>query len=505
MWMPVSEKEKMLPIIAGGALLRFVRRTPALKNREMPTKTNPSPEAACPVCCDAFTAKIRVPVRCPSCSYDACVRCIKTYLLSSLSDPSCMNCGLHFNRTFLDEHLTPTWRNGELKKHREKVLFDRERSLIPATQPHVEREANRRQLDAARQQAHEEYRAALVQVRHCRNEHSSALRSLWNFNNERGNPAPPERRSFVAACPTEECKGFLSSQYKCGTCLKHFCSACRELKTSDHECDPGTVESIKAILQDSRACPGCGMSINRVSGCDQMYCTQCDVPFSYATGLRIQGVIHNPHYFERLRQLRERADAEGAQATLPPAVAREMQEGCGRWPSMVEFRWIKEEDRCMLTSFHRTATNIEHTVLPRLIRFNRGREDNVDLRVQYCLNELEESRFKMRLEQRERQREFDVDVRECLQLFVLLSIELAYRLRALEDQSGRVSQAHEMLVAHIVQAEELVNKPLRDISKRFKKNTPMLAFPEMWIATDVDLCVVPGMPIPRRRVMLRGW
>ena len=111
----------------------------------------------------------------------------------------------------------------------------------------------------------------------------------------------------------------------------------------------------------------------------------------------------------------------------------------------------------------------------------------------------------MRLEQRERKREFDVDVRECLQLFVLLSIELAYRLRALDDQSGRVSQAHEMLVAHIVQAEELVNKPLRDISKRFKKNTPMLAFPELWIATDVDLCVVPGMPIPRRRVILRGW
>ena len=158
----------------------------------------------------------------------------------------------------------------------------------------------------------------------------------------------------------------------------------------------------------------------------------------------------------------------------------------------------------MLTSFHRTATNIEHTVLPRLNGFNRRREDNVDLRVQYCLNELEESRFKMRLEQRERKREFDIDVRECLQLFVLLSIELAYRLRALEDQSIRVTQAHEMLVAHVAQAEELVNKPLRDIAKRFKKSTPLMSFPERWSATDVDLCVVPGMPV-RHHDVRRGW
>jgi len=410
-----------------------------------------------------------------------------------------MNCGLHFNRTFLDEHLTPTWRNGELKKHREKVLFDRERSLIPATQPHVEREVNRRQLEAARQRAHVEHQAALSRVKQSRSAYTAAVEALWRYNNESGNQAPAERRAFVAACPIGDCKGFLSTQYKCGTCLNHFCSACRELKNANHECDPGTVESIKAILQDSRACPGCGMSINRVSGCDQMYCTQCDVPFSYATGLRIKGVIHNPHYFERLRQLRERTDVEGRQPAINPAIARDMQEGCGRWPAMTEFFWIKGGDLAMLTSFHRTATNIEQTVLHNLNRFDRTREDNVDLRVQYCLNELEESRFKMRLEQRERKREFDVDVRECLQLFVLLTIELAYRLRALDDRYLRVGQAHEMLVAHLAQTEELVNKPLRDISKRFKKNTPILAFPEIWAAMDADLCVLPPWMNTRER------
>ena len=472
----------------------------------MPPKLTMPENGACPVCCDAFTATMRPPVRCPSCSYGACARCIKTFLLSSLSDPSCMNCGLHFNRTFLDEHLTPTWRNGELKKHREKVLFDRERSLIPATQPCVEREATRRQLDAARQQAHIAYRHAYNRQKQLRNDHSDAVRALHYFDRdgERSEPVQ-ERRAFVAACPTEECRGFLSTQYKCGTCLKLFCSACREIKNEDHQCDPGTVESIKAILQDSRACPGCGMSINRVSGCDQMFCTQCDVPFSYATGLRIQGVIHNPHYFERLRQIRARTGNEAGDALV-----QEAQEGCGRWPSMSQFRWLKPRELAMITSFRQTATNIEHTILPQMAVFDRRREDNADLRVQYCLNVLEESRFKIQLEQRERKRELDIDVRECLQLFLLLSLELVYRLSALAETDKRVAEAPVLLDAHVAQIEELVNRPLRDIAKRFKKETPRVEFPERW-SLDLDLCILPSsmhaidnMRRTRRRIITMG-
>jgi hypothetical protein len=236
------------------------------------------------------------------------------------------------------------------------------------------------------------------------------------------------------------------------------------------------------------------MSINRVSGCDQMYCTQCDVPFSYATGERIRGIIHNPHYFERLRQMRAQVGTEDAEE-LP----REVYGGCGRWPSMAQFRWLEGPEHAMLTSFHRTATNIEHTILPHMARFDRGREDNSDLRVQYCLNALEEKRFKTHLEQRERKREFDVDVRECLQLFVLLSIELAYRLA--NDHERRIPKAKEVLLAHLAQTEELVNAPLQDIAKRFKKETPRIIFPKEWTSmmTDGDFCVMPGRTNADRR------
>jgi hypothetical protein len=446
----------------------------------------------CTVCCEAFTSKLRTRVECPSCHYGACTRCHKTFLLSSASDPSCMNCGLHWNRAFLDEHFTPTWRNGDLKKHRAVVLFERERSLLPAAQPHVEREAQLRALRGAKDVAFAAYRASLAAAQRAREAWQDAVEALQSFDH---NHVVEERRSFVAACPSDACKGFLSTQYKCGTCLKQFCSACRELKAEHHVCDPDVVASIKAILNDSRACPGCGMPINRVSGCDQMYCTLCDVPFSYSTGQRIQGVIHNPHYFERLRQLREKAGAAGE------AAAQDMQEECGRWPEIWQFRWITGGDRAILTSLHQTAVNLQQHVFPQMARFARRRDDNLDLRVRYCLDELPEERFKMLLEQRERKRDLEVDVREALQLFVLLSLEMAYRLRALEGSQDRLDQSSKVLAEHLLRVEDLVNKPLRDIGKRFKKKVPIVEFPEIWSRDHKDLLLLPQWLDynPRRR------
>jgi len=445
--------------------------------------------SACPVCCDDYTAKVRTPVSCPACGYGPCTRCVKTYLLSSLTDPSCMNCGLHWNRAFIDSKLTCAWREGELRRHRRRVLFDRERSMLPATQPAVEHAVVLQGLEKARRDAFGavgEARAALATAKEA---HYAAMRALHSHEQtgSSGLDVERERRAFVAACPTEACRGFLSSQYKCGTCLRLFCPSCREAKTEGHVCDPGVVATLKAIAAESKACPGCGMAISRVSGCDQMYCTQCDVPFSYATGQKIAGVIHNPHYFERLRQLRAGEETGGDAPAAREHLHADLD--CGRWPSMSSFHWLDPEATMMLTSFYRTGTNIEHTRLPGMQQRALRREDNLDLRIRYCLRSIDEEQFMSLLEQRERRREFELDVRGCLELFVLLSMEACLRVRALGGSPGREEKAHAVLCAHGEQVEELVNKPLRELSRRYKQGVPLIDLPEVWRANYRDLCV----------------
>jgi hypothetical protein len=439
--------------------------------------------AQCPICCEPFTSQVRKPVECPSCLHAACTRCTKSFLLSSLRDPGCMNCGLYFNRAFLDQALTATWRNGALRKHRQAVLVDREKALLPATQPAVERRALWKRCEGERKEAFEAMQESRRQYELAKVRYYEAVRrrnGFWNARQE-----TQERRVFVAACPSERCKGFLSNLYRCGTCLKHFCAHCREEKTAQeaaHVCDPDTVASIRAILSDSKPCPGCGMSINRVSGCDQMYCTLCDVAFSYATGLRVQGVIHNPHYFERLRQLRAQQGEEAEAQQQQPGGAGAFDRDCGVWPPLHFIdRLAQEGFRRLTNSLHRTALNVQHVFLPRLAGLQRRGNENEDLRVAFCLQELTEAAFKQKLEQRERQRELEVDLREVLQVFVLLCMELCYRLWEQRHEEGQ----RRLLEQHLGSVREMVNEPLRELSLRYNKKpvaSVRLPAPEEWPA-----------------------
>lgn len=105
-------------------------------------------------------------------------------------------------------------------------------------------------------------------------------------------------------CPTLSCNG-LVARGRCGECKKKICVTCHEVVDNDgdsdgHVCDVDTLETIKLIKKETKPCPKCNVSIHKIDGCDQMFCTNCHTGFSWRTG-QIQTRIHNPHYFEWLR------------------------------------------------------------------------------------------------------------------------------------------------------------------------------------------------------------
>jgi hypothetical protein len=390
-------------------------------------------------------------IPCFSCAYEACVRCVKTFLTSTLAEPSCMNCHHAWPREFLDEHLSRSWREGDLRHHREKILFDRERSLLPATQPDVEIEVQKRTYAAEIPALVEKEQVIKTSLQEVQEQISMRRRYIRNGPEDTKDKVK-EKRLFVAACPIETCRGFLSTAYKCGTCAAQFCSGCRDYKGKEHVCDPALVATIAAIVKDSRPCPRCGTAISKVSGCDQMYCTQCDTPFSYETGAVIKGIIHNPHYFERLQKLKASAASAGAGAT-----------GCNGWP---DFRFlpvhIRTSDR--LGMLFREAIHTEEVTLRRHLANPEIPTDNRDLRVRYLLNELDEKQFKQLIQQRDRKLSRDLEIRAVLELFVITTMEFFNDRATLANEA----KTNEALAALQAQLETTMNAPLKAIGDRYK-------------------------------------
>ena len=112
-----------------------------------------------------------------------------------------------------------------------------------------------------------------------------------------------KRAVFRLPCPDNCCKGFVSSSWKCSLCEKKFCKDCHKESSLLHECNKDDKATIAMIKQECKNCPKCSMGIFKIEGCDQMFCTGCNTPFSWKTGKIVtNGPIHNPHYFEVMRR-----------------------------------------------------------------------------------------------------------------------------------------------------------------------------------------------------------
>jgi hypothetical protein len=135
-----------------------------------------------------------------------------------------------------------------------------------------------------------------------RREYNYVVDHYGIVRNAQNAPAAAERAVFIQKCPKDACEGFLSTHWKCGICDGKFCKDCHEAKDDVHACNPDLVASVKAIKKEAKPCPKCASQISKIDGCDQMWCTQCKTAFSWNTGKIETHVVHNPHYFQWLRE-----------------------------------------------------------------------------------------------------------------------------------------------------------------------------------------------------------
>lgn len=264
----------------------------------------------CNICLEKYNKKITNDeetyrtgnkISCIKCNYSSCTHCTKRYLLESPNEARCMNCKHTWTRDFLVQNFTKIFINKDYRKHREEMLFEREKSFIPNTMIIINKENEIKELHRQKEQLRKEYDEKIYNLDV----------KIWNLENSSNKK---EVNKFMKKCRVTGCLGYLSSKWKCGICETYTCKDCHVIigkKISNHnenivlpshECKQEDIKTIKLLNKDCKNCPKCNVPIFKIDGCNQMWCVECKTAFSWRTGEIITGHFHNPHYYEWLRE-----------------------------------------------------------------------------------------------------------------------------------------------------------------------------------------------------------
>jgi hypothetical protein len=97
---------------------------------------------SCQICLEDYKGKKIVKITCQYCPSNACRGCLQRYMLQSYEDPHCMDCKRGWSSEFMAANFPLVFRNDVLRKHRRKILLEREKATLPAMQIFVEYKRN---------------------------------------------------------------------------------------------------------------------------------------------------------------------------------------------------------------------------------------------------------------------------------------------------------------------------------------------------------------------------
>ena len=425
---------------------------------------HPKPSSDCSICCDTFTKAKRAPVTCLKCGFRCCRACLEKYILNheSLTQIQCMmpDCDCVWDRAFLAQHLTQVCMRKKYPHHRGNLLLQHEISRMPETMPFVERFKKADKLEEKR-------RAMAEEVAELRNRQRALNLQIYHMGREvhrlkyNQDQTPEKAREFIRQCPGDGCRGFLSNHWRCRLCELHVCSKCHAIKGhvpkgikptaafADHQCNENDLKTVAMLRKDTKPCPTCGVPINKISGCDQMWCTQCKVAFSWRTGRRINGVIHNPHFYQWQR---EGGGGGGGGGGVPRAMG---DIRCGGLPHYSRLRllirrpagmlkWVasykvpegeaqpKDQGEARRRDIHtwgRELTDLHRA----LIHFNRvelrrhqvhgDNDENLHLRIDYLLGKKSAESMKQQLITHDKKKVRQNDIYHIMQLMDNVAME----------------------------------------------------------------------------------
>ena len=409
----------------------------------------------CIVCSETYNKVSHKKVICCYCNFSSCHRCIQTYMLSQIQDPHCMHCKKAWAREFIDDRLSKQFINTELKSHRETLLFEKEKNLLPETQDNV-------RLVQLQEDMFKEMELISAEI--------FALQKKYDaleIQSKEINPMSmlPKQKmpKFRIPCIEPNCRGFMEdftdTTLRCGICVSQLCSKCHERSETDHQCQPELIQTISLLHKETKRCPSCYVPIFKINGCDQMWCTACHITFDWKTGERVRGIIHNPHYHEYMeKQGHATVHLEVSYQRFDfldtdQIVTALSEQNC---PELVIYQLI-EVYRYMVHYFE-----IDLQRLPT--RFDEA--VNLDLRIRYLRHHLSEDDFKMKLQRRQKDIEKKIEYRDIGETYVEIMNELF------------ISFMHNRNIAPLLSNIQSITITTQDaisnLNRRYNSNMPLV-------------------------------
>jgi len=438
----------------------------------------------CPICVSKITKVNRI-INCGYCDFQSCIKCNKEFFKTQMN-ARCMNteCKKEFTRNFLVTHFNKTYINTEYKEHIKDIYFQKEISKLPETicklnalKAHNARKRELKHLLPTFIPNSEEYHfhmMLLALYTHCkRRQHyidiqnePTTMDEIDTYLTQMDLSKKIYIPKYVGRCPVENCKGFINNKYICELCCATICDKCNvpihvpEKETpSPHICDPEIVSTIQLIKKDTKPCPTCHVIIYKIDGCDQMWCVECHTAFSWTTG-EIEHKIHNPHYYEYLRNTNQQNKLLELNNNIHNPDCNPDEEEYDFLHDFVQNTSlilrnlaIYPAEYTSLKQFHdlyigidRTIFHIEEVEIQVIFEVNTS-FDLEQLRITYALNQITEKVYKGKIHQIYKRNAYNEEVTQLLETFIiilkdLLKIQLS--TLTLEKNTIQINQIEQM-------------------------------------------------------------
>jgi len=299
-----------------------------------------------------------------------------------------MKCKFEWSDTFVLESVNKTYFHTELRQQKKQKCFEIEKSKLAESQIEAKQYL-------IKEQATKDIKDIDKKIKELRSEIELLKGKKYEISRILIQKTKKELKAFIMRCQASNCNGFVSKSYKCELCDKITCSKCFGVVDEMHECKPEDIETAEYIKKNSKPCPKCATRISKIDGCSQMWCTNCQTPFDWTSGLELTNVVvHNPHYFQYL---------QNANAGVVPRNPQDIL--CGGMPDMYKFRGFtatvlldKDLNKFVTSNVYNIYRFIGHIRQSMRQNINQEFESTIEnIRIRFIISRITELEFKEKI------------------------------------------------------------------------------------------------------------